>query len=721
LEIILARHAGFCYGVRRALAIAEETRNSYPGVVHTYGPLIHNSQEVERLTQQGIVSTMEVPQEGPLVIRSHGIGKNRHEELKNLCTVVDATCPYVARAQRIAQTLSREGYTVVIYGDPQHAEVTGLLDWCSPSGLVVSGVEEARALEEGKPYALLAQTTSDRNTFQRIAEIVAPKAQSFKMVDTICRATADRQGEARELASFCDVMIVIGGKHSANTNKLFSVIRETNTPVYLIEKAQELKSEWFLGADKIGVTAGASTPDWIIKEVICLMDELKMENEAVLDNEVNEAVAEETPVAEETGVEEQAVEKAETAEEVSAELTMADFDLSSSDENYRVGDIVKAIVVQVGPEEVLVDIGAKQEGVVATRELDNIDEIKPGDELDLMLIRKRNKEGAPVLSKKEIGRRRFRDDRRKQREELAKKFDSLTQSMEEKTEFQVMVTEEVKGGVVVDLDGLRGFVPASHLEIGYVNDLGKYVGQPLRARIIELDKKKNRIVLSQKEILAEEAKVLKEETWARIFEGAELDGVVVRTAKFGAFIDLGGIDGLLHISEMGWNKVEKPEDAVTIGETIRVKVLSVDQESEKIALSLKALQPNPWTVALQNHPEGSIVTGKVLRTTDFGAFVEIEPGFEGLLHISELAYERVEKVEDVVNPGDEVTVKIIKVIPEEKKIGLSIKETLERPAQASRPKKKVAPRAEKKEFQYSTDDDQPLTLGDMFGNLLDKQ
>lgn len=689
MEIILGRHAGFCYGVQRAVELARKTREDLGEPVYTCGPLIHNEQEIRRLEAEGIHPVDTPPPGACVVIRSHGIGRTDREALQGAARIVDATCPNVTRAQELGTQWYDQGRQVLIFGDFSHPEVEALCQWCGPDTRVVRDLSDLRELPVDRKLAILSQTTQDEQRFRALVGILQAMAPDLVVGDTICRATRTRQEEARELASSCDLMIVIGGRHSANTNKLFSIIWETETPVQHIEQASELRKEWFQGIRRVGVTAGASTPDWITKEVVVAMEELKNE----------------------------------TVEEKSAELTMADFDLSSSDESFRVGDIMKAVVVQVGTEEVLVDIGAKSEGVVAARELDNIDEIQPGDELELMLVRKRNKEGAPVLSKKEIARRKYKIDRRRQREEMYQKFDELNASMEEKKEFEVEVKEEVKGGVVVDIEGLRGFVPASHLEIGFVNDLSKYVGQKLRVRIIELDKKKNRIVLSQKEILEEERETLRAETWERLEEGAIVEGRVCRTAKFGAFVDLGGIDGLLHISEMGWNKVEKPEDAVNIGETIQVKVLNVDRESEKIALSLKELQPDPWIVASTAHPEGTLVEGKVLRITDFGAFVEIEPGFEGLLHISELAHERVEKVEDIVSPGDTVTVKIIKVNPEEKKIGLSIRATLDKPEQQPRPKarKKVAPRAESSEFQYSTEEEASVTLGDMFGDLFDKK
>lgn len=683
--IKVAKTAGFCYGVKRAIDIAQKARDEH-GTIYTYGPLIHNRQEVERLKSQGIIETDEACSEDYLIIRSHGIGKITRQGVQDTRKLIDATCPNVSKVQRLCEQLEKEDYHCVIVGDQDHPEVIGLLEWGGKNAIAVTSVLEIPNSILGLKVALLSQTTQDERLFKEIEKWLTDRVVDLKVYNTICHATSSRQKEAIQLAKESDVMIVIGGKHSANTNKLFSIIRETKTPVYHIEEACELKNIWFAGTDTVGVTAGASTPDWIIEEVVVAMEEIK-----------NETMEENT------------------------ELTMADIFTPSSDETYKVGDILNAIVVQVGQDEVLVDIGAKREGVVAARELENFEELKAGDELELMLVKKSNREGAPVLSKKAIARRKYENEKRQQKREMAKKFDGLSASFEEKAEFEVTVTEEVKGGVVVDLDGLRGFVPASHLEIGFVNDLSKYVGEKLRVRIIELDKKKNRIVLSQKDILAEERESLKVETWAKLEEGAVVEGIVCRTAKFGAFVDLGGIDGLLHISEMGWNKVDKPEDAVNIGDKIEVKVLSIDRDKEKIALSLKALQEDPWVVASTKYPEASVVKGKVLRTTDFGAFVEIEPGFEGLLHISELAYERVEKVEDVVKPGDIVDVKIIKINPDEKKIGLSIKATLEKPAAPvrPRPKKKSAPKAEKKEFQYSTEDDVPLTLGDVFGDLLD--
>jgi len=440
------------------------------------------------------------------------------------------------------------------------------------------------------------------------------------------KATAD-------VAKSVDAMFVIGGKNSSNTLKLAQISRSFTT-VFHVETGAELDIDIVRGRRRIGITAGASTPEHIIEEVLTRMTELeKMENQVV--------------------------------PEENAEL---DFAAEFSEmKEIRRGARVKGTVVQVKDDELLVDIGGKSEGVLSSSELSNDDaknireRFHIGDEIDVLILRKENQEGYPVLSKRRVD------------QDLA--WDKLAQLKQEKAVVTGTVTDVVKGGVLVDV-GLRGFVPASLVALGYVEDLTSYVGKELQMKIIECDKHSNKLVLSAKAVLRSASKAQKEQTWAEVAEGQTRKGVVRRLTSFGAFVDIGGVDGLLHVSEMAWYRVNQPSDLLKEGDEIDVYVLGVDAENEKISLGLKQLIPNPWSQVMEKYPEGSVIPAKVMRTTDFGAFLEVEPGVEGLVHISQMANRRVEKTEDVVKPGDVVDVKVISIDPEAKRMSLSIKATL---------------------------------------------
>ena len=668
IEIVKAAHIGFCQGVRRAMEMAEQASEENP--ICTLGPLIHNPQviqamwprvrPVERLDQ--VVGTR-------VLIRSHGVSPTVLQDAERLgLQVLDATCPFVRRAQRLAARLTAEGWQVVILGDAAHPEVVGICGWTGGRALVVRDSKEAACIPKTPKLALLAQTTQREDAFAACADSLRSLTDTLLVENTICHHTANLQKATAALAEQVDAMVVIGGHNSSNTKKLALISQEKGAAVYWIETPEQVDVAIVRGHRRVGITAGASTPEHIIEEVVRRMTVL--EN---MENQVEETTAEatetscccgETPATEGAP----AAEAAPAAEEPTQEQSDADtFAQEYGDmKEIRRGARVKGVVVQVKDDELLVDIGGKSEGVLSASELtpDDAKHIRErfaiGDEIDVLILRKENQEGYPVLSKRRVD------------QDIA--WDKLAQLKQDKEIVTGTVTDVVKGGVLVDV-GIRGFVPASLLSLGYVEDLSSYIGKELQMKIIECDKHSNKLVLSAKAVLRKASQAQKEKTWAEIAEGQTRKGIVRRLTNFGAFVDIGGVDGLLHVSEMAWYRVNRPSDLLKEGDEIEVYILGVDAENEKISLGMKQLTPNPWSQAKDKYPEGSIIPAKVMRTTDFGAFLEVEPGVEGLVHISQLAHHHVEKTEDVVKPGDVVQVKVISVDPESKRMSLSIKAT----------------------------------------------
>jgi len=649
LRIIRADKAGFCFGVKRAIEMAE--RAAIRGNTASLGPLIHNQQVVDYLKGKGIneVETLEEVEKGQqLVIRSHGVPPWIYAEAeKKGIRIIDATCPYVQKAQRLAEKSSKESFVVVV-GDRTHPEVIGIMGWAGQGAKAIESLEEARMLPYYPSIAVLAQTTQPNSNFSVITEELKKHTDNLIVHNTICSATDARQASASELSDKVDVMIVVGGRSSSNTRKLGAICSE-KTKTYLIETADEIQEIWFENVKLAGLTAGASTPDWIIEEVYKKMSEIMDKNNVALDEE--EIVAEQEP------------NKINTPGEEDNMMDSFDNELPK----IYGGAIVKGTVVKITDEEVFVDIAWKSEGIIPLEEVAatkvlNINEIlKVGDTVTAMVTKVENKEGYTVLSRKRVVETEARE--------------RLARVAETKEEVTARVTEAIKGGLLVDL-GMRGFVPASQIETGFVEDLNKYVGKTLRLRVIEYDPAKKKLVLSQKAILAEEQAGKKEKLLETLKEGDIVKGIVRRLTSFGAFVDLGGVDGLLHVSDMAFSRVNHPSEIVNIDDEVEVQVLSIDKNKGRISLGLKQLKVNPWSVIAEKYPVGAIVKGKVARIATFGAFVQIEDGVDALVHISQLADRRVNKVEDVVKVGQEITAKVIECKPEEKRISLSIRELI---------------------------------------------
>lgn len=651
MDIKIASHAGFCFGVRAAIEKGEALIHEGTGPIATFGPLIHNPQEVQRLETMGITAydDFDDMKEDFVLIRTHGVAPHIYKEVedrKKEC--IDCTCPKVKHVQRIAQEHTEAGWQVLILGDRNHPEVAAIVGWTFNKAVVFINIDELKALSlGGQRVCLVSQTTEKIERFEEaVRYLESLDLADLVVFNTICSATRERQHDASQIASETDMMIVIGGKISANTGKLVTICEEAGSVTKHVETAADLDPAWFEGIEKVGLTAGASTPDWIIREVINKMEELTME---------------------------QGLEQG--------------YGTLDPVELYQ---MVTGTVVKINPDEVMVDVGGKSEGVIPKKELsfqkDPVveDIVQVGDEIQVMVIKMENSEGHMVLSKK-------RADQEKAMDDLKEKFDN-GEIIEAK------VVSDVKGGVIVDI-GARGFVPASHLDTKYVEDIKSFVGNTYRFKIIEFDPlpENRKIILSRRVLLEEEEKENREKIWSEIEEGQVRSGVVQRIASFGVFVDLGGVDGLLHISEMGWGRVKQPTDVVSVGDEIDVYVLSADKEKGKISLSLKKLLSNPWDNVDETYTAGSTVHGKVVRLAPFGAFVALEDGVDGLVHISQIAWDHVEKVEDALEVGQEVDVKVLDVDKERKRISLSMKELLEKPVvekPAPKPRKQDRPRSD---------------------------
>ena len=667
----IAPHAGFCFGVKMAIQKGEELVKSGHVPIATLGPLIHNPQEVKRLDSLGIYArdTFEEICENTVLIRTHGVAPHVYEEAKKRgLELYDCTCPFVNKVQKIAHEHSQNGYLVLILGNRNHPEVQGILGWAGDHGVAFQDIAELEQLElRGRKLCLVAQTTENLERFEKAVQALKQyEIADLAVFNTICSATRERQSAALELAGTVELMLVIGGSNSANTQKLANICRQNGCRTEHIESVDEIDTRWFDGVKNVGITAGASTPDWIIREVTLKMEELMTM--------------------------EQGLESYGILGEVGRH------------------DIVTGTVVKIDNDEVLVDIGGKSEGIIPIRELSftkNVnpeDVVKVGDEIRVMVIKEENSDGNVLLSKKRV--------------DQADALENLREIYNEGKIIEAPVVDVVKGGVIVDI-GTRGFVPASRLDIKYIEDIKSFVGQTLQFKIIKFEPEARKIVLSRREILEEAEKARKEELWSSIEEGQTRKGIVRRLAAFGAFVDLGGVDGLLHVSEMGWGRVKNPGDVVKVGQEIEVYVLAVNKEKEKISLGLKQLIANPWDSAAEKYATGNVVTGKVVRIVPFGAFVQLEDGVDGLVHISQISWERVEKVEDALQIGQEISAKVLELDIENKKISLSIKQLTERPAkEAPVPAKEaVAVEEEKPEEEIPVvQEEMGSTIGDVFNN-----
>ena len=610
--------------------------------VTTLGPIIHNPHMVAELAERG-VEIADTPNDlssmdRTLVIRSHGVPQSVIDEIEQKgISYENATCPFVSKIHQIVKDNSREGKVVLIAGDENHPEVQGIVGHCEGEHYIFKNYEDLgkllKKLEniENISICVAAQTTYDVKEWKNCLKLLKKVYTNAKIFDTICSATSIRQSEAEELASISDIMVVIGGRQSSNTAKLFSVCKSKCERTYLIESAAELDDIALIDADIIGITAGASTPARIIKEVFNTMTEN--------------------------------IEKTENTAENFAEL------LEESLKNFNTDEKVHGVVVGIAPNEVYVDVGRKQAGFIPLAELSNDpnakaeDLVKIGDELDLLIMRTNDQEGTIMLSKKRL--------------DAIKGWDEIIKANEEDTPVTGFVTDVVKGGVIAVANGVRVFIPASQATATRGEPLENLLKKEVSFKIIEVNKGRRRAVGSIRAILKEERQKLADKFWETAEIGKKYTGTVKSLTSYGAFVDIGGIDGMIHISELSWGRIKHPSEVVKVGDTVEVYIKDLDREKGKISLGYKNTEDNPWEILKRDYPEGTVTEATIVGMTDFGAFANILPGIDGLIHISQISTERIEKPQDVLKIGDKVTVKITKIDFDKKRISLSIRELLE--------------------------------------------
>lgn len=636
MEIILAKSAGFCFGVKRAVDYAYSKAGK--GDIYTYGPIIHNKEVTCDLDKKGVrvIENLDDVKSGEVIIRSHGVPPSVYEALeKRSIEYTDCTCPFVKKIHNIVKDNYNKGKRIIIVGNKSHPEIIGINGWCQNSAITINSLEEAEnvQLEKEVDYALVVQTTFQTDVFESIITCLNKKSDNIEIFRTICSATGDRQKEAVEIAKVVDQMIVLGDKSSSNTRKLYEISKKYCKNVYLCERICDLELQKIKNNGTMGITAGASTPSVIIKEAVNAMSE--MENKSF--------------------------------EEM----------LDSSLVTLRTGQIVKGKVISVSATgEVAVDLGYKSDGIIARSEFSDdvnvepADVVKPGDEIEVFVVRVNDGDGNVQLSKKKV--------------DADKNYVVIEEAFNNGTPVKGKVTEQVKGGLIAIVNGARVFVPSSQISNRYVEDLSSFIGKEFDFEVLEFDKSKRRIVVGRKALAQKEIDAKRAEVFSTIKVGDKINGKVSRIVEFGAFVDLGGVDGLIHISEMSWGRVKKVTDVLSVGDDVTVTVLDVNPEKGKISLSLKDLNADPWKDAATKYAIGNVVTGKVVRMVPFGAFVELEEGVDGLVHISQIAYKHVEKPEDELTIGQEIQAKVTELDLDAKKISLSIKETLEKPAKANK-------------------------------------
>ena len=681
-QIILAKTAGFCFGVDRAVNLVYELVGEGKKVC-TLGPIIHNAQLVADLESKGVKiidDISQAPQGYTVVVRTHGVEKSVLDELETKgIDYVNATCPFVTKIHNIVKKQD-ENTVVLIAGDKNHPEVLGIKSYCKGDSYVFKNEEELTEIIQKYEIAqkndviCVAQTTFSLNEQKKCKKIFKKLCTNCKIFDTICNATSDRQNEAEELSKNSDAMIVVGGRHSSNTCKLRDT-GEANCPTFLIETADELASLDLSKYNVIGVTAGASTPSVIIKEVLKSMSEEIKEKEV----ETTSAVTEEV------------VETAENADKATKPAVKASADGEASfeellNESFKENEnskVVTGTVVRITPTEVFVDVpGRKQTGVVAFDDLssENIskceDVVAVGNEIQLVIMKTDDQDGVLKLSKRLF--------------DAVKGWDEIVAAKENDEILEGQVTAVIRGGVLVSAKGTRVFVPASLTGVPRNQELSVLKDATVKFKIIDINPARRRAVGSIKVVADAERKEKQEALWATLKVGDKVKGTVKSLTSYGAFVDLGGIDGMVHISELSWSRIKHPSEVVNVGDVVEVTIKSLDEETKKISLGFKNIEDNPWEILKRDYPVGSVVDAKIVSFATFGAFANILPTVDGLIHISQISWDRIKAPQDVLKIGDVVKAKIIEIDFDKKRVSLSMKELLDKPETAE----EAAPEAE---------------------------
>ena len=635
MKVVVARSAGFCYGVRRAVELAEEqAARGVPCVM--LGSLIHNRDVSRRLAAQGlrvVDSPEEVPDGAAVIIRSHGESRTVHEEFaRRGVEVLDATCPNVTHIHKIVAEAENRGRQPVIVGTPDHPEVLAIAGWCENS-VILSGAENLEKwLKEDEnrtnfPLTFVSQTTSTKKIWEDCVKKAKKLCTNAEFFDTICGATSKRQEEARQLAAQCGLMVVVGDRQSSNTRRLAEICRESCPHVRLIERAKDLDLSQLPQVDMVGITAGASTPAWIIKEVIDKMSEEILE----MDKSFQEML----------------------------------------EESFKIlnnGDKVTGTVVAITPTEVQVELGIKYPGYIALTELSDDptvkveDIVKVGDEIESIVMQVSDRDCLVKLSKRRL--------------DINKGWEEIEAARENETVVEGFVTEDNKGGVVVSVKGVRVFVPASQTGLPRETPMSELLKQKVRLVITEVNRARRRVVGSISRVTRAERAAAAEKVWAEIEDGKRYTGTVKSLTSYGAFVDIGGVDGMVHISELSWSRIKHPSEVVKVGDTVDVYVISADKEKKKISLGMKDHSQEPWTVFTSTYQVGDTANVRIVKLMTFGAFAEIVPGVDGLIHISQIADHRIDKPGDVLSEGQMVDVKITDIDYDNKKVSLSIRALL---------------------------------------------
>jgi (E)-4-hydroxy-3-methyl-but-2-enyl pyrophosphate reductase len=661
LEITLAKSAGFCFGVNRAVNMVYELLQQGKSVC-TLGPIIHNPQLVKELSDKGVIiieNPEQLSKDSTLVIRSHGIPQQIYKQMDDLnLNYVDATCPFVTKIHNIVKANSSKGAIVFIAGDPEHPEVEGIKSFSSSDVFIFNSLEELEFMTNSvaeiseKNIIVVAQTTFNTDVWQKCIKYIKKVYTNTIIFDTICDATSIRQQEAKEIAKTSELMLVIGGKHSSNTEKLYTICSEL-CPSMLIEDVSELPLDKIRNVKKIGVTAGASTPARIIKEALKTMSDINNTND--LDNE--------------------------------------DFNfleaLEMSFKTVNSGEKVRGLVVGISAIEVQIDIGTKHAGYIPFAELTNdplakvSDIVKVGDELDLIAVRVNDIEGTVMLSKRRL--------------DAYKGWEDVVKACEDETTLSGIVVEVINGGVLAVTKGVKVFIPASQSGVGKNENLDMLLRKNVKLKIIDINTDRKRAVGSIRAASKDERQALADKFWAEVAIGQQYSGTVKSLTTYGAFVDIGGVDGMVHISELSWSRVKHPSDVVSVGDVVSVTIKDLNMETRKISLTLRKAEDNPWEKFNEQYKVGDIVDAKIISFMPFGAFAQISAGVDGLIHISQISEEHVAKPQDALKIGETVKVKITEIEPTKKRISLSIKELLKPTIDvAVQPEEVVAPAPEPK-------------------------
>lgn len=734
MPVIVAEKAGFCSGVSFAFdRIMKEAKLHGRGF--TFGPIVHNEEVVNYLKKYSI-SVVKKPEEADgafLAVRSHGVSPQTLKEIESLnrTKIIDLTCPRVRRVQEIAAELHKKGIQVVIFGNEEHPEVKGLIGWTGGKAVVVSSLEEFKLIEIESPSALIAQTTSNPEHFKQIKKLFMEKNPRDQVYDTLCPETGLRQEEAINLAQRVEALVVVGSETSANTKTLFERCLQMK-PSLRVSNAGELDQSFLRRYKTIGVTAGASTPPWTIKEVVEIMENENRNLESEVQNEEPKEVNSEELIDSETEIENgvageseknalvEAEDEVKNETKEEAQNEMADqvkneeqekdqvdlakeeaFDFEGEVKMPQVGEQVKGKIARVAVDEAYIDVGSKTDAILPVAEvhLDEeqtlADKFNPEDDVEVTVIETDEQEGKVIVSHKRLAR--------------DKRLNELEDALENQEILEGKVKQIVSAGIVVDLgSGIEGFMPGSLVDTRYIQDFNEFKDKEIQFKVLEYDREKGKLILNRRKLMEEEKSKKREETLNSLEVGSTVTGTVKRLTDFGAFVDVGGIDGLVHISELSWERISHPKEVLKVGDEIKVKVLEVLPDKERISLSVRKTLPDPWTRAVEDIESGQFISGRVTRLVNFGAFIEIKPGVEGLAHISQLAEYHVKHPSEILKEGEEVEVKILEVKPKAKRISLSLKDA-----------------SGVKVVSGSAEDDGAengnVTLGDVFGDLFDQE